>query len=213
MGEIADAAEAEKTGYAQTLFFTLDAHNLTHDIDRPLRAVDTGLARDICLSVVVLENQMAGTLDPEVMAREAASLAALLHQAQEVLSLPVVETPAVDRTEPCSGPIGSVTDQRLTPQRISDAATALRQMAEFSESGDVTAARAAFLGDTHNITHDIDGPLRGVDPQTAIDLCRLVLKMESQLGSAAPDSASIAIEATKAADLLEDGGRALGILE
>jgi hypothetical protein len=69
-----------------------------------------------------------------------------------------------------------------------------------------------FAGDAHNLTHDIDGPLRRIDPELGIDLCHGVLALEREFASE-PDREVIATEAERTASLMEAAGAALGILE
>ena len=78
-----------------------------------------------------------------------------------------------------------------------------------ADSGDEAAARAAFAGDTHNVTHDIDEPLRAADPELAQDLCQRVLAIEEQFART-PDLQAVAAEAGASAELLRESGRALG---
>ena len=87
MRRVSEAARAGDRDGARTLFYGGDAHNLTHDIDQPLRAADAGLARDLCERMVALEYQFAGTLDAELVAREADAAAGALAEAAGVLAL------------------------------------------------------------------------------------------------------------------------------
>jgi hypothetical protein len=209
---IAAAAREGDIDRVRALYYTTDAHNLTHDIDRPLREVDSDLARDMCLAVIVIENQMVTGLDTEVIAREADRVAAFLDEARPaVAALPVPTPGAVGGA--CTTPIGAVTDQPLTAQRLQAAVDTMRQIAETAATAPPEGTRTLFFGDAHNITHDIDGPLRAADEDLAVELCRSVLELEQQLGTEDFDAVIVAERADASAASLEAAGRALGISE
>lgn len=210
MREIASAARDGNPAAAQTLFYTTDAHNLTHDIAGPLFSADLELARTLCKSVIGLENEIAGELRPEVIGQYAESTAGTLESAREVLDPKAAVTAIPGASEPCAFPIGAIGVLPLTEERLTAAVATLRQTAEIARAGDVAGASAAFAGDAHNITHDIDGPLRAADPNLAVGLCESVLEIERQFATAA-DMAVIADESETSAGLLEEAGRVLGI--
>jgi hypothetical protein len=211
MSRIAEAAENDDIGEAQSLFFTLDAHNLTHDVDAPLRSINPALARDLCLRVIVLENQMAETLDGEVIAREAAAIAVLLDEARAEIAKAPSPT-GISSSDPCEGPIGAVTDHPLTADRINGVILAYQDLTRRAPEAAQGELQEVFAGDAHNLSHDIDGPLREVDPALAVDLCNSVLVLEREFaGDFSRDL--IAIEAEKTARILEEAGQAMGILE
>lgn len=210
MEQMSAAAERGDAERVQTLFVTLDAHNVTHDIDRPLRERDRDLARDLCLSVIVLENQMAGTLDTEVIAREAAAIAGRLQEARGLLDLAAVAITPVPGASVCTQPLGAVTAGPLTPARIGAAAATLREIASQAQTLDAAQLGTLFFGDAHNITHDIDGPLRAADDALAVQLCESVYALEGSFGAELQRD-TIERESATSADLLEEAGRALGI--
>jgi hypothetical protein len=113
---------------------------------------------------------------------------------------------------PCAFSIGAVAVQPLTDERLVAAVAGFRETAEVARAGDVTGASVAFSGDAHNITHDIDEPLRDADPDLAVALCESVVEIERQFATAA-DTAVIADESETSAGLLEEAGRVLGITE
>jgi hypothetical protein len=210
MEQIAEAAAAGAASRAQTLFFSLDAHNVTHDIDRPLRAADDGLARDLCLNVVVLETQMATTLDTEVIEREARTIAQQLTTARGVMDFSATASPG-QALDPCVGPLGAVTNEPLTAQRLQAAIDTTRRLSAEAATGDQNGLKVLFFGDAHNITHDIDGPLRQADEQLGIDLCNSVLQLEREF-SLSFNRRVIADKANETADLLGQAGQTLRIL-
>ncbi len=212
MRDIASAArEGDATG-AQSLFFTTDAHNVTHDVAGPLFSADRNLARSLCESVVGLENEIAGELRPEVIAAHAESAASTLQVARATLDLDAAATPIPGVSGACAFPVGAIGVQPLTDDRVVDAVAAFRETAEFARTGDVTGASVAFSGDAHNITHDIDGPLRDADPALAVDLCESIVEIERQFATTS-DMNVIAAESESSAGLLEEAARVLGITE
>lgn len=208
--DIASAARQGDATAAQLLFYTTDAHNVTHDVAGPLFSADRDLARSLCESVVGLENEIAGELRPEVIAAHAESAASTLQVAHATLDLAGAATPIPGASGLCASPIGAIGVQPLTDERIVAAVAAFRETAEIARTGDLTGASVAFSGDAHNITHDIDLPLRDADPDLAVDLCKSVLEIERQFATTA-DTAVIANESETSAGLLEEAGRVLGI--
>jgi hypothetical protein len=88
----------------------------------------------------------------------------------------------------------------------------MNDVQQAAEVGDDAAARAAFSGDAHGITHDIDQPLRAADPILAQDLCASIVIIEEQFGGAS-DLQAVSAAAGVAAELLQDSGDALGLAE
>jgi hypothetical protein len=79
-------------------------------------------------------------------------------------------------------------------------------------TGDVSAARGHFFGTAHDLTHDIDPPLRALNAPLATELCKSVLSLENHLlGIPETNAANIAAEAQACADLLTRAGVALGL--
>ena len=129
-------------------------------------------------------------------------------------------TPSAPRpsatTSVCAGSIGSsiqpLTTGPITKERLEAAAQKMREVQQTAAAGDDASARAAFSGDTHAVTHDIDRPLRAADPVLARDLCESILAIELEFRGAG-DLKAVAAEAGVSAQLLEDSGRALGVTE
>lgn len=210
---MAEAARRGDLVQVQALF-PGETHNVMHDIDAPLRAADPSLAMDLCRSVIVVENQVAGSLDADVIARESDRIATLLQAARDLLDLPDVSAAPTIGGEYCAQPLGAITDQALTDTRLEDAAKALRLAATAFEEGRHADAQAHFYSDAHDLTHDIDGPLRAVDADLAKKLCEEIVVIETQLASTGvTNAAELVIASNAAADDIEAAGRALGILE
>ncbi len=212
MQDIATAAAAGDAAAAQSLFFTTDAHNVTHDVAGPLFATDRTLARSLCESVVSLENEIAGTLRPEAIAEHAEAIAGTLQEASEKLDLGATASPISAASDPCALPISAIRLLPLTEDRLAEAVDAFRKTAEIARAGNAVGASEAFGGDAHDITHDVDGPLRAADRDLAVALCESVLEIERQFATAA-DTAAIAAESETSAGLLEEAGRVLGLGE
>jgi hypothetical protein len=211
LSQMTDAANQGQVDKLRTIWLTTDAHNLTHDIDGPLRKEDANLAKSLCEKVVALENQMVGQIVTSVVANQAQVVGDALQQARPLLrengSSP---TPVIVQT--CDLPVGAVTTQPLTETRLTGAIAQLRQASTLAAAGDGDGAQAAFSGDAHNLTHDIDGPLRTGDHDLAVNLCKAVVDIEQHLG-ANYDASVMQDQASTAADMIEQGGRELGILQ
>ena len=71
---------------AQVAFF--EPHNLTHNVDGPLRQVDEALAIRLCNEVVIImESELAGNRDPSVMAEQARKIREILAAAAAALGV------------------------------------------------------------------------------------------------------------------------------
>src|SRR5206468_5375159 len=81
MKQVSAAAEAGNTALVSQLFVGSDTHSLTHDIDARLRRADPELGKQLCTSVVTIENQLTGSIDPPTVKRAADMAASLLEQA------------------------------------------------------------------------------------------------------------------------------------
>lgn len=210
--DLADAARNSDLEQARILILS-DAHNITHDVDPRLRPVDETLARDLCNSITVLENEIANK-NPDLtkIADEAERSADLLAQARDVIAT-TTPTPgpfSKPGSGACDTPIGRITTNPVTAERIVNAVSKLQAMANAAADSNTGVMAGLFLGDAHDITHDIDGPLRDVDLELAKELCLSILNIEIQLGGTY-DLATIETEATKSAALLVDAGEALGL--
>jgi len=112
----------------------------------------------------------------------------------------------------CAAPIPAITSARVTTARFEGAVAKMNEVQQAADSGDEAAARAAFAGDTHDITHDIDMPLRAADPELARDLSESMLSLEQQFAST-PDLQAVGAEAGIAAELVQESGRALDLID
>jgi hypothetical protein len=84
---MADAARDGDVEQARVIMYS-DAHNITHDVDPEIRPVDPGLARDLCVSILALEDEMKeGDPDLGTIISEAERSAVLLMDASEALGL------------------------------------------------------------------------------------------------------------------------------
>jgi len=109
----------------------------------------------------------------------------------------------------CDRGIPALSSDPVTADRLELAIDDLRGTVFAATAGDLDAARSHFFGPAHNLTHDIDPPLRAVNPQLATQLCNTVLALETHLleRTVAPTLAS---EAQTSADLMT---RAAAVLE
>jgi len=84
LAKVIQAASAGNLPAAEDAFFG-DVHNFTHNVDAPLRPVDEELARDLCESVIHIEEELAIDRRVDVIASDAARIRALLRDAAEAL--------------------------------------------------------------------------------------------------------------------------------
>ena len=128
----------------------------------------------------------------------------------DLTSIPALPTTGI--TGICAGPIPALTAEPVTEARLLEAIDKMGQVKAPAANGDQAAANAAFAGDTHAITHDIDPPLRAEDPQLAQDLCASIVIIEQEFG-AGHDLGTVAASADVAAGLLEESGRVPGLFD
>jgi hypothetical protein len=88
----------------------------------------------------------------------------------------------------------------------------MTEVPQAADSGDEAAARFAFAGATHDITHDIDVSIRAADPELARYFCETMVALEEQLAGT-PDLQAVGAEAGIAAELLQESGRALDLID
>jgi len=84
LAKVIQAASAGNLPAAEDAFFG-DVHNFTHNVDAPLRPLDEELARDLCESVIHIEEELAIDRRVDVIASDAARIRALLRDAAEAL--------------------------------------------------------------------------------------------------------------------------------
>ena len=82
--ELRSAALAGDLDQVRVLIFS-DAHNVSHDIDAPLRPLDADLATELCESIVALEFEIAGEMDIDVIVEEAGNAAGSLEEARVLI--------------------------------------------------------------------------------------------------------------------------------
>ena len=109
----------------------------------------------------------------------------------------------------CDKVVAPLTTQAVTAPRLQSAVAAMRQVTDSARAGDLAGASSHFFdGDTHNVTHDIDPPLRAADAALAKQLCLSVVALELQFPGKR-DLGVITAQAQASADLLERAGQAL----
>jgi len=84
LAKVIQAASAGNLPAAEDAFYG-DVHGFTHNVDQPLRPVDEELARDLCESVIHIEEELAIDRRVDVIASDAARIRALLRDAAEAL--------------------------------------------------------------------------------------------------------------------------------
>lgn len=213
---LADAAQQSDLDQAQILLRS-DAHNITHDIDAALRPADPELARELCSSIIAVENEMI-TDEPDIdtIVAESQRAAGLLDEARTVIATTSATpdpftNPGAGGTV-CDHPVGSITDDPVTEERVRSAVARLEATAAAAEERDLTSTMSFFFGDAHDISHDIDGPLRDIDIELAKRLCASVLELEIQLAGRY-DFEVIREEAVRSAALLTEAAEALRLSE
>ncbi len=110
--------------------------------------------------------------------------------------------------QPCTTPLPPLTSQPLTQLAFQVADAGLATTIELAQAGDVARAEEVFLGAVHDLTHDIDAPLRQADEPLAVSLCQEVVTLERELHGSR-DPAVVAEQAGKIRELLINASAAL----
>ena len=84
LAKVVQAASAGDLTATEAAFFG-DVHNFTHNADPPLRAVDEQMAKDLCNSVIHIEEELAIDRRVNIIATDAARIQQLLRDAAEAL--------------------------------------------------------------------------------------------------------------------------------
>ena len=81
---VIQAATASDLTAAEDAFFG-DVHNFTHNVDPPIRAVNEGMAKDLCTTVIHIEEELAIDRRVNIIASDAARIRELLRDGAEAL--------------------------------------------------------------------------------------------------------------------------------
>jgi hypothetical protein len=100
----------------------------------------------------------------------------------------------------------------LSAERLTAVIETYEAVAADAATAPIDQLRATFGGDAHNLSHDIDGPLRQADEPLAIELCQSVLNIEREFANVAPSREVIAAESAATAETIAEAGSVLGIL-
>jgi len=84
LAKVIQAATAANLPAAEDAFYGT-IHSFTHNVDAPLRPLDEDLAKDLCASVIHIEEELAIDRRVDVIATDAARIRALLRDAAEAL--------------------------------------------------------------------------------------------------------------------------------
>ncbi len=110
---------------------------------------------------------------------------------------------------PCDESLVALGESEISQMGFQAEDAGLARVAQAATVGDLEAAEAAFFGDVHNFTHNVDPALREVDEELAKELCERVVEIEEELAFDRRISV-IAGQATRLRELIQDAAEALG---
>lgn len=96
----------------------------------------------------------------------------------------------------------------VTAEGFQEEDVALGEVVDLLNKGDLNGAFAAFYGDVHAFTHNIDPELRAADEDAAKGLCEAVIKLEGLLEGDSPSAMAAATANLR--ELLRDAAETLG---
>lgn len=115
------------------------------------------------------------------------------------------ETPFVD----CGASLAPITDEPVTASSFQTADQGLATVIELAIGNRAGDAKEAFFAQVHDLSHDIDRPLRQVDQSLAVQLCDEIVAMEQQFGQTTPNIAVLVAKATSLRQFFIDAAQAL----
>lgn len=92
--------------------------------------------------------------------------------------------------------------------RFQTADEGLAEMDRLLDRGDLQGASGVFFSQVHDLTHDIDGAMRGADPEAARELCAVIGQMEDDF--AAGKAGYMKTLAARARELMRQASTLLG---
>ena len=110
----------------------------------------------------------------------------------------------------CMRTLPSLNDEPLTQSAFQAADAGLATTIESAKADDADEAEAAFFGLPHDLTHNVDSPIRELDESLAIRLCNEVVVMEEELAGN-QDPSVIEEQARKIREILTIIAAALGM--
>ena len=84
LAKVIQAASAGNLPAAEDAFFG-DVHNFTHNVDPPIREKNAGMAKDLCKTVIHIEEELAIDRRVDIIATDAARIRELLRDGAEAL--------------------------------------------------------------------------------------------------------------------------------
>lgn len=110
----------------------------------------------------------------------------------------------------CGTALPPLSDEPLTAERFEEASAGLDETIVQAEQDAPQEALVAFFLLSHDLTHDVDAPLREQDGALAIRLCNAVLQLEELVGQET-DGETVAELARSTRDLLSETQDALSV--
>ena len=112
--------------------------------------------------------------------------------------------PCGDALPPLSGGQADVSQEGFN-----DEDAGLTQVIQAAEAGNIPAVEAAFFGEVHNFTHNVDPAIREADEELAKEICGVVIELEEELAFERRTDV-IARQAAQIREMLRDGAELLG---
>ncbi len=109
----------------------------------------------------------------------------------------------------CDSPLPPLGESEVSQLGFQTEEVGLTRVVQAATVGNLQAAEAAFFGNVHNFTHNVDPPLHAVDEGLAKELCEAVIDIEDALVPPV-DIGSVAADATRIGEPLRDAAEALG---
>ncbi len=120
---------------------------------------------------------------------------------------------AVDTESPgtsiCDQPLPALGSGQVNEEQFNMADAASDLVIRLADEGDVDGAYIAFFPGVHDLTHNVDGPLRDSNDDLAIRLCIAVAQIEAEFAFGG-EAATVAEEAEGIRDLLRQAAAELG---
>ena len=121
----------------------------------------------------------------------------------------VVQDTESSGTNICDQPLPALGSGLVNEEQFDTADASINRVIRLADEGDLDGAQIAFFPAVHDLTHNVDGPLRDSNDDLAKRLCKAVAQIEAEFAFGG-EAATVAEEAVGIRELLRETAAELG---